>query len=53
MGISTINFFELIDPKSRSNSYPSLVSRPWGKKMKVNISLDKDIIKIMEKEKRS
>ena len=38
--------FEIIDPKEGSNSFPSLVGRPWGRKMKASISLDKERIKL-------
>ena len=36
----------MIDPKEGSKSYPSLVSQPWARKMKANISLEKDRIKL-------
>ena len=41
-GISTKIDFEMIDPKEGSRSFPSLVVRPWGRKMKASISLDKE-----------
>ena len=41
-GISTKVDFEIIDPKEGSSSFPALVGRPWGRKMKASISLDKD-----------
>ena len=45
-GISTKVDFEIIDPKEGSNSFSVLVARPWGRKMKVSISLDKERIKL-------
>ena len=45
-GISTKVDFEIIDPKEGSSSFPTLVSRPWGRKMKASISLDKERIKL-------
>ena len=45
-GISTKVNFEIIDPKEGSSSFPALVGRPWGRKMKASISLDKEIIKL-------
>ena len=36
----------MIEPKQGSNSYPSLVGRPWARKMKANISLEKYRIKL-------
>ena len=45
-GISTKVDFEIIDPKEGSISFPVLVSRPWGHKMKASISLDKERIKL-------
>ena len=45
-GISTKFDFEIIDPKEGSSSFPALVGRPWGRKMKVSISLDKERIKL-------
>ena len=38
--------FEIINPKEGSNSFPALVGRPWGRKMKASISLDKERIKL-------
>ena len=38
--------FEIIDPKEGSSSFPALVGRPWGRKMKASISLDKERIKL-------
>ena len=46
MGISIKIVFKVIEPKEGSKSYPTLVDRPWARKMKANISLDKDIIKL-------
>ena len=46
MGILIGVNFEVIEPKSTSNSYHTLASCPWGRKMKANISLNKDRIKI-------
>ena len=45
-GISTKVDFEIIDPKEGSSSFPALVSRPWGRKMKALISLDEERIKL-------
>ena len=45
-GISTKVDFEIIDPKEGSSSFPALVGRPWGRKMKASISLDKEWIKL-------
>ena len=45
-GISTKVDFEIIDPKEGSSSFPALVGRPWGRKMKASISLDKERIKL-------
>ena len=41
-GILTKVNFEIIDPKEGSISFPVLVGRPWGIKMKASISLDKE-----------
>ena len=46
MGISIKIDFKVIEPQEGSKSYPSLVSRPWARKMKANISLEKDKIKL-------
>ena len=51
MGILTRVNILVIEPNSRSNSYHALVGRPWGRKMKANISLDKDMLKIKVKGK--
>ena len=45
-GISTKVNFEIIDPKEGSSSFLALVGRPWGRKMKASISLDKERIKL-------
>ena len=45
-GILTKFDFEIIDPKEGSSSFPALVDRPWGRKMKASISLDKERIKL-------
>ena len=45
-GISTKVDFEIIDPKEGSSSLLALVGRPWGRKMKASISLDKERIKL-------
>ena len=45
-GISTKVDFEIIDPKEGSSSFPMLVGRPCGRKMKASISLDKGKIKL-------
>ena len=41
-GISNNVDFEIIDPKEGASSFPALVRRPWGRKMKESISLDKE-----------
>ena len=35
-----------------SSSFPALAGRPWGRKMKASISLDKDRIKLKVNEKK-
>lgn len=45
--------FEVIEPNSISNSYPTLIGQPWERKMKSNMSLDKNKIKIKGKGKRA
>ena len=45
-GISTKFDFKIIDPKEGSSSFLALVGRPWGRKMKASISLDKERIKL-------
>ena len=46
MGISVCTNFKVIEPRERSKSYTTLVGRPWARKMKANISLDKDKIEL-------
>ena len=46
MGISVKIDFKVIEPKEGSKSYPTLVGRPWARKMKENISLEKDKIQL-------
>ena len=45
-GISAKVNFEIIDPKEGSSSFPPLVGRTWGIKMKSLISMDKERIKL-------
>ena len=45
-GISTKFEFEIINPKEGSSSFPDLVGRLQGRKMKSSISLEKERIKI-------
>ena len=45
-GILTKVDFEIIYPKEGSSSFLALVGRPWGRKMKESISLDKERIKL-------
>ena len=45
-GIITKVDFEIINPKEGSSSFPALVGRTWGRKMKASISLDKERIKL-------
>ena len=45
-GITTKVNFEIINPKEGLGSFSALVSRPWGRKMKASISLDKERIKL-------
>lgn len=52
MGILTIIDFDVIEPKTGYNSYIALVGRPWGRKMKANISLDENRIKIKGRRKK-
>ena len=51
--ISTKFDFEIIDPKEGSSSFPALVGRPWRRKMKASISLDKERIKIKGMDRNS
>lgn len=53
MGISIKIDFKVIEPKEGSKSYPSLVGRPWAIKMKANISLEKDRIKLKGQGKKA
>jgi hypothetical protein len=46
MGILTQVDFEVIDLVEGMPTYATLVGRPWGRKMKENISLEKDRIKL-------
>ena len=46
MGITIKIDFKVIEPKEGRKSYPSLVGWPWERKMKANISLEKDRIKL-------
>ena len=52
MGISVRIDFEVIEPREGSKSYHALVDRPWARKMKANISLEKDRIKLKEQGKK-
>ena len=52
MGIFVKIDFKVIEPKEGSKSYPALVSRRWARKMKSNISLEKDKIKLKGKGKK-
>ena len=45
-GITTKVDFEIINPIEGSSSFLDLVGRPWGRKMKAPISLDKERIKL-------
>ena len=51
MGIKTRIEFEVIDPKQGTSSYPTLIGRPWERKMRANISLDKDRLKTKRERK--
>lgn len=44
--------YEVIDIQDEQHTYPVLVGRPWGRKMKASISLEKGRIKINGKGKR-
>ena len=46
MGIIVTTDFKVIEPKEGSKSYPALVDQTWERKMKANISLEKDRIKL-------
>ena len=47
MGILTQFEFEFIAPVMDMTTYVALFGWPWGKKMKANISLEKDRIKLL------
>ena len=51
-GITTKYDFEIINPKEGSSSFPTLVYRPWGRKMKASISLNKERIKLKGNRKK-
>ena len=46
MGISNITNFDIINLVEESMVYEDLVGRPWGRKMKETISIEKDRIKL-------
>ena len=46
MGITVTIDFKVIEPKEGSKSHLALVGRAWERKMKANISLEKDRIKL-------
>ena len=46
MGISIRINFKVIEAREGSKSYLALVGQPWAKKMKSNITLEKDRIKL-------
>ena len=52
MGITTMIDYEVIDIQDEKHTYPVLVGRTWGRKMKASISLEKGRIKIKGKGKR-
>lgn len=52
MGITTIVDYEVIDILDEEHTYPTFVGRPWGRRMKASISLEKGRIKIKGKGKR-
>jgi len=45
-------YYEVIDIQDEQHTYPALVGRPWGRRMKASISLEKGRIKIKGKGKR-
>ena len=45
-GITMKVDFKIINPKEGSSSFPALVGRTWGRKMKASISLAKERIKL-------
>ena len=44
--------YEVIDIQDEQHTYPALVGRPWGRRMKASISMEKGRIKIKGKGKR-
>lgn len=52
MAITTMIDYEVIDIQDKQHTYPTLVGRPWGRKMKASISLEKGRIKIKGKGRR-
>ena len=48
MGISVRIDFKVIEPREGGKSYPTLLGQPWSRKIKANISLEKDRIKLKE-----
>ena len=46
MGILIQTYFKVIEPREGIKSYPALVNQPWARKMKANISLEKDRMKL-------
>lgn len=52
MGITMMVDYEVIDIQYEQHTYPALVGRPWGRRMKASISLEKGRIKINGKGKR-
>ena len=46
------DLFQVIEPRSGSTSYTTLVGWSRGRKMKASISFDKDILKIKGKDKK-
>ena len=52
MRISVKINFKVIEPREGSKSYPTLVGLPWAKKMKADISLEKDRIKLKAQGKK-
>ena len=46
MGITVTTDFKVIEPKEGNKSFLALVDRPWARKMKANISLEKARIKL-------
>lgn len=52
MGIMMMIDYEVIDIQDEHHTYPTLVDRPSGRKLKASISLEKGRIKIKGKGKR-